>query len=48
MTDSTEIDRLRADNAAMVGTLRAIDRAATENAILDKMNRFYSPAAPKK
>ncbi|MDO8608120.1 MAG: hypothetical protein Q7R40_16410 [Phaeospirillum sp.] len=30
MTDSTEIDRLRADNAAMVGTLRAIDHAATE------------------
>ena len=24
-----------------------IDRAAAENAILDKMNRFYSPAAPK-
>ncbi len=30
MTDSTEIDRLRAANDAMVGTLRAIDRAATE------------------
>jgi thiol-disulfide isomerase/thioredoxin len=25
-----------------------IDLAETENAILDKMNRFYSPAAPKK
>jgi hypothetical protein len=25
-----------------------IDRATVENAILDKMNRFYSPAAPKK
>jgi hypothetical protein len=24
-----------------------IDRAATENAILDKMNRFYSPGAVK-
>jgi hypothetical protein len=24
-----------------------IDRAAAENAILDKMNRFYSPGAPK-
>ena len=30
MTDSAEIGRLRAANAAMVETLRAIDRAATE------------------
>ncbi|OAN53023.1 hypothetical protein A6A04_15010 [Paramagnetospirillum marisnigri] len=30
MTDSAELDRLRTDNAAMVKTLRAIDRAATE------------------
>ncbi|EME69914.1 hypothetical protein H261_10934 [Paramagnetospirillum caucaseum] len=30
MTDSAELDRLRTDNAAMLETLRAIDRAATE------------------
>ncbi len=30
MTDFTELDRLRADNVAMVQTLQAIDRAATE------------------
>ena len=30
MTDSAELDRLRTDNAVMLETLRAIDRAATE------------------
>ena len=30
MTDCTELDRLRADNAAMVEMLRSIDRAAAE------------------